>query len=522
MEDNGKIDPSSPYYLASGDRPGNLITHVLLRGDNYLAWSMMTSLKSCRKFVFVDGTINKPTEKKKFLDWDTVNSMIVSWIMKSMEPKIAAAIPYYQEAKPLWDFLAKKFTVANGPRLQQLRAEIIDCKQTKGMTMEDYYTKLMGLYDDFVQFKPLHSCECGGCACGLTVKLAGDRDEEKFHQFLIGVDDELYGAVRTSLISRVPLPSLDEAYLAFTQEEHSQVIARGKAEKETIQTQAIFALQASHPRTKFEKDKSKLSCNHCKQGGHDTSTCFKLHGIPEWYEELRSRRAKSGAGQGARSRGTQTRANVVYAPASSEESGDATTSLELNPKQTKVLLNMINNPHLDQMTGEFSALSWIIDTGASYHVTGDEYCLINPKPIHDVLLDEHSGSLNGAGEQKEGLYYSRRIPTVCAVAVGDFSTFELWHRRLGHPSDRVLKLVPVVKNSLSNARKKLNKACGVCPQAKQHRDSFPVSDSKASRIFELIHCDLWGRNSIPSSSGAHYFLTLVDDFSRAVWVYLLH
>ena len=107
---------------------------------------------------------------------------------------------------------------------------------------------------------------------------------------------------------------------------------------------------------------------------------------------------------------------------------------------------------------------------------------------------------------------------MCAVTVPEISDFELWHRRLGHPSDRVVKLVPTISSSTS--RKKLNKACEVCPQAKQKRDSFPVSDSKASRIFEFIHCDLWGPNKIPSSCGAHYFLTLVDDFSRAVWVYL--
>ena len=40
-------------------------------------------------------------------------------------------------------------------------------------------------------------------------------------------------------------------------------------------------------------------------------------------------------------------------------------------------------------------------------------------------------------------------------------------------------------------------------------------------IFELIHCDLWGPYRTVSSCGASYFLTIVDDFSRAVWIYLL-
>lgn len=58
-------------------------------------------------------------------------------------------------------------------------------------------------------------------------------------------------------------------------------------------------------------------------------------------------------------------------------------------------------------------------------------------------------------------------------------------------------------------------------QTKQTRDIFSDSSSRALRCFELIYCDLWGPYSVPSSSGARYFLTLVDDFSRVVWIILL-
>ena len=52
-------------------------------GDNYIAWarSFSLSLKARLKFVFLDGTITKPTEKKKLLYWETVHSMLVSWIL---------------------------------------------------------------------------------------------------------------------------------------------------------------------------------------------------------------------------------------------------------------------------------------------------------------------------------------------------------------------------------------------------------------------------------------------------------
>jgi hypothetical protein len=37
----------------------------------------------------------------------------------------------------------------------------------------------------------------------------------------------------------------------------------------------------------------------------------------------------------------------------------------------------------------------------------------------------------------------------------------------------------------------------------------------------LIHVDIWGRFSIQSINDSYFFLTILDDFSRFTWVYLL-
>ncbi|GAA0157997.1 hypothetical protein LIER_38567 [Lithospermum erythrorhizon] len=82
VDHDGKIEPTSPYFLGSGDQPDNLINHVLLQKDNYSSWSraITIALKARRKFVFVDGTINKSIEARKLLNWEMVNSMLISWI----------------------------------------------------------------------------------------------------------------------------------------------------------------------------------------------------------------------------------------------------------------------------------------------------------------------------------------------------------------------------------------------------------------------------------------------------------
>lgn len=92
----------------------------------------------------------------------------------------------------------------------------------------------------------------------------------------------------------------------------------------------------------------------------------------------------------------------------------------------------------------------------------------------------------------------------------------LWHRRLGHPSSRVLGKVPGISSFSSNALDLLHDSCETCFRAKQTRQSFPDSLVNAKEIFDLIHCDLWGIYRIPAFCGSRYFLTIVDDCSRAV------
>ena len=50
---------------------------------------------------------------------------------------------------------------------------------------------------------------------------------------------------------------------------------------------------------------------------------------------------------------------------------------------------------------------------------------------------------------------------------------------------------------------------------------FPNSLSHALEPFSLIHCDVCGPCRTPSSSGASYFLTIIDDCSRGVWTFIM-
>ncbi|GAA0165581.1 hypothetical protein LIER_20949 [Lithospermum erythrorhizon] len=244
----------------------------------------------------------------------------------------------------------------------------------------------------------------------------------------------------------------------------------------------------------------------------------------------------------------------------------------------KLMLGISDVGSEDCLTGKPLPSNWIIDTGASSHVTGDLSilfdtvdisgspivtpdgkilnaikrgrvrlsanlvltnvlyvpqftcnlifvaqladtldCVIHFTKIGCIIQDHISRTLIGLGERRNGLYYFCSILETWVLHVDGKVSSALWHRRLGHPSDKVVRSLSFISNSCQLS----NKACIVCHQTKQSRDSFVSSEYQATRSFELIHCDVWGSYHTLSSCGARYFLTIVDNYSRVAWLFLL-
>lgn len=95
---------------------------------------------------------------------------------------------------------------------------------------------------------------------------------------------------------------------------------------------------------------------------------------------------------------------------------------------------------------------------------------------------------------------------------------ESWHQRLCHDSKEKPSKVDFLKNNSVNFS---NETCDSCAKENFVRTPFPISNNKSKDAFELIHCDIWGGYRMPSYTNGNYFLTIVDDYSRAVWVFLI-
>lgn len=63
--------------------------------------------------------------------------------------------------------------------------------------------------------------------------------------------------------------------------------------------------------------------------------------------------------------------------------------------------------------------------------------------------------------------------------------------------------------------------CDTCQFARQKFLPFPHSISYTNVCFEMIHVDIWGPFQVVSYDNYRYFLTIVDDFTRCTWLFLM-
>ena len=63
--------------------------------------------------------------------------------------------------------------------------------------------------------------------------------------------------------------------------------------------------------------------------------------------------------------------------------------------------------------------------------------------------------------------------------------------------------------------------CEHCVFGKATRVKFAKTVHETQNQLDYIHSDLWGPSRVPSLGGARYFLTLIDDYFRKVWIYFL-
>ena len=148
--------------------------------------------------------------------------------------------------------------------------------------------------------------------------------------------------------------------------------------------------------------------------------------------------------------------------------------------------------------------------------TSDNNCSVEFDPfgcsVKDLLSRKEIVRCDSSGP----LYPLRLSASTFHAAVSP----SLWHQRLGHPGREVMSKLAHISGISCNKNATTDTLCHACQLGRHTCLPFSVSSSRATKIFQLIHCDLW-TSPVLSISGFKYYLVILDDYSHYLWTFPL-
>ncbi|KAL0286523.1 UNVERIFIED_CONTAM: hypothetical protein Scaly_2790300 [Sesamum calycinum] len=266
-----------------------------------MAWSraMRIALGEKMKLEFMTGKCVRPDENyDDFEKWMRVDCMVTSWLLNSISKDIVDAFLYSASAHDLWAELEQRFGKCNDPLLYQIQREITYMSQG-ALSVTGYFTKLKQLWHELTYLAPVPHCNCE-----YSRTVVDFATSNQLMQFPMGLND-IYDHVRNQILVTDPLPNVNKEYSMILRVEKQWQINFSLNEGNegvAMFTRAGAYKKDGQNKSNFKKrnfvDKKNLRCDNCNRSGHDKSTCFKIHAIPDWYKDLTEQRKKDGTGDG--------------------------------------------------------------------------------------------------------------------------------------------------------------------------------------------------------------------------------
>uniref|UniRef100_A0A2N9J1Q7 Reverse transcriptase Ty1/copia-type domain-containing protein n=1 Tax=Fagus sylvatica TaxID=28930 RepID=A0A2N9J1Q7_FAGSY len=169
---------------------------------------------------------------------------IITWLRNISTPSVSMEFRGYDTAKDVWDMLASRYAGSDGAREHHL------------MLLSEPVIKSVS-----------------------DAKLVSThRERTRFHQFLMGVLDD-FESVRSQLLNRSPLPTVNQAVNDLVREETRLKSHRSSQPHTTVLTTpvsvdpTVTAPLKGHDKRRSNKKNSHLICAFCKHRGHTIDQC---------------------------------------------------------------------------------------------------------------------------------------------------------------------------------------------------------------------------------------------------------
>jgi hypothetical protein len=291
--------------------------------------------------------------------------------------------------------------------------------------------------------------------------------------------------------------------------------------------------------------KEKRCCHQCGKRGHLKKDCWEFNGKPPSNSGIRGKSENAGKTENAGEGGT---AKVSVAMMGSLD-GSNTHDLWFD---TGATLHIVCDRKLVHELQESHIESVVLGGGEKHPVLGQGKMIIEGGPSGTVNLN---GALpvpslkltlcagvqvtaKGAecwrggekivirkdneviirGHKEGGMYRmsGKIVLSQGSLAVTQLSqeSVELWHKRLGHTGKGAISDLTEVEAVSGLGNVGTDDGCDICVKAKQTREHFARSSSRALNVLELVHSDVIGPLRTRGMRNERYVVTLMDDYSR--------
>uniref|UniRef100_A0A2N9FKJ8 Integrase catalytic domain-containing protein n=1 Tax=Fagus sylvatica TaxID=28930 RepID=A0A2N9FKJ8_FAGSY len=527
--------PNPPLQTSSIQAPLLLLSNmanlmsVKLDSTNFIVWKHQLSsiLKAYSMIDFVDGTVPSPSRflvdtegncttavNPDFQLWNTRDQALLTLINSTLSFAVLSMVVGHNSAQAVWKTLEHRFTSTSRANILNLKIELHNLK--KGLPREyGPFSSAIRTRNEPVNFEEI------------MVLL---QTEE---QSILEISDsgKEMNATMAMFASAAPNNRNFNSQSSFYVNS-SQARGRGRNNSQRGRGRFNHNNQYSQPnapnqshsqysqQAQNKPDGSRPQCQICGKLGHQALDCY--HRMDFAYQ------------------GRHPPAKLAAMASTSNNSQGGETWLTDTGATDHLTANLNNltvqNPYKgsDQVAVGNGQSIPINNTGNVHKLCTDNNCSCYFDSNKFLIQDLPSGKVLYKGLSRNGLYPIHTHPpssvsTPSVTASSSVSAFlssknkwQLWHQRLGHPSDRVLvSSLPSLSSCMSDRNKHVQHHCKHCLIGKMHKLPFVHSQFQSTQPLELIHSDVWGPAPVNSSNGYKYYLLFVDDFSRFSWLYLL-
>ncbi|XP_061963258.1 uncharacterized protein LOC133687924 [Populus nigra] len=321
------------------------------------------------KHGHLTGDIAQPAvTNSTFNKWRASDCQVKSWLFDAMQPNQIKRFIRYDTEKQVWDAIKQTYSDgANEAKIYDLHRRSFIMRQA-GASVAKYYSELTEIFQELDQLNPStmeHPSD-------IEIRWK-EVDRLRVYIFLAGLDNN-FDQIRGEILRMEPKPELEAAYAHIKRESNRQGTM-----SEVGATNAATALAAVRVKQSRlhsynvdpARNRPPMKCTKCGLDNHTIKGCYEIIGYPKgWVHKGRKR--------------DSNRASF----ASAQSSQETTSETLLGTTDSKALATSGNSCASSLTCNR----SWIIDTGATDHMTSSFIGLHSATPSSQTHIVSANGT----------------------------------------------------------------------------------------------------------------------------------